>query len=55
MNNWQEDSSIDFKSLRLVIGKNSDVPNLAETCVCFANDQGGTMAKQGKISNRSCG
>ena len=43
MNNWQEDSSIDFKSLRLVIGKNSDVPNLAETCVCFANAQGGTI------------
>ena len=43
MNNWQEDSSIDFKSLRQVIGKNSNVPDLAETCVCFANAQGGTI------------
>jgi len=43
MNNWKEDSSIDFKSLRQVIGKHSDVPNLAETCVCFANAQGGII------------
>jgi ATP-dependent DNA helicase RecG len=43
MNDWKEDSSIDFKSLRQVVGRNSDVPNLAETCVCFANAQGGRI------------
>jgi ATP-dependent DNA helicase RecG len=43
MNNWKEDSSIDFKSLRQVIGKTSDVPKLAETCVSFANSQGGII------------
>jgi ATP-dependent DNA helicase RecG len=43
MNNWQENSSIDFKSLRKAIGPKSDVDSLAETCVCFANAQGGTI------------
>lgn len=43
MNNWKEDSNIDFKSLKKVIGRTSDVPSLAETCVCFANAQGGTI------------
>ena len=43
MNNWQEDSNIDFKSLRKALGAKSDVEALAETCVCFANAQGGTL------------
>ena len=43
MVDWKEDSSIDFKSLRQVIGKTSDVPKLAETCVSFANAQGGII------------
>jgi ATP-dependent DNA helicase RecG len=43
MNDWKEDSTIDFKSLRQVIGKTSDVPKLAETCVSFANAQGGII------------
>lgn len=43
MNNWQEDSNLDFKSLRKAIGAKSDAESLAETCVCFANAQGGTL------------
>ncbi len=43
MNNWKEDSSIDFKSLKKAIGSKSDVESLAETCVCFANAQGGKI------------
>jgi ATP-dependent DNA helicase RecG len=43
MNNWQEDSNIDFKSIRKAIGSKSDVESLAESCVCFANAQGGTL------------
>jgi ATP-dependent DNA helicase RecG len=43
MSNWQEDSNIDFKSLRKAFGGKSDAESLAETCVCFANAQGGTL------------
>lgn len=43
MNNWQEDSNIDFKSLRKAIGAKSDAESLAESCVCFANAQGGRL------------
>jgi len=43
MNSWQEDSNIDFKSLKKAFGNKSDVESLAETCVCFANSQGGTL------------
>jgi ATP-dependent DNA helicase RecG len=43
MNNWQEDSSIDFKSLKKAFGSKSDVESLAESCVCFANAQGGKL------------
>ncbi len=43
MNNWQEDSNIDFKSLKKALGPKSDVESLAETCVCFANAQGGKL------------
>lgn len=41
--NWKEDSQLDFKSLKKAIGKKSDVESLAETCVCFANAQGGIL------------
>lgn len=43
MNNWQENSNVDFKSLRKAIGAKSDAESLAESCVCFANAQGGTL------------
>jgi ATP-dependent DNA helicase RecG len=43
MNSWQEDSNLDFKSLKKAIGQKSDVESLAETCVCFANAQGGKL------------
>jgi ATP-dependent DNA helicase RecG len=43
MNNWQEDSNVDFKSLRKALGAKSDAESLAESCVCFANAQGGTL------------
>lgn len=43
MNNWQEDSNVDFKSLKKAIGPKSNVESLAETCVCFANAQGGKI------------
>lgn len=43
MNNWKEDSNTEFKSLKKAIGSKSDVESLAETCVCFANAQGGTI------------
>lgn len=41
--NWEESSNLDFKSLRKAIGQKSDVESLAETCVCFANAQGGNL------------
>lgn len=41
--NWHEYSQLDFKSLKKAIGKKSDVESLAETCVCFANAQGGAL------------
>ncbi|MBY8962972.1 putative DNA binding domain-containing protein [Flavobacterium sp. D11R37] len=41
INDWEEGNNIEFKSLRKVIGKTSDVSSLSETCVCFANAQGG--------------
>ncbi|MCE1202930.1 MAG: putative DNA binding domain-containing protein [Bacteroidia bacterium] len=43
MNNFQEGSNIECKSLKKAIGQKSDVEALAETCVCFANAQGGTL------------
>jgi len=43
MINWQEDSNLDFKSLKKAMGQKSDVESLAETCVCFANAQGGKL------------
>lgn len=38
-----EDKNKDYKSLRKAIGKRSDLKSLAETCVCFANAQGGEL------------
>lgn len=43
MMHWDEDSNLEFKSLKKAIGLKSDVESLAETCVCFANAQGGTL------------
>jgi ATP-dependent DNA helicase RecG len=43
MNNGEENSNIEFKSIRKAIGQKSDVEALAETCVCFANAQGGLL------------
>jgi ATP-dependent DNA helicase RecG len=38
-----EDQNRDYKSLRKAIGKQADLQSLAETCVCFANAQGGEI------------
>jgi ATP-dependent DNA helicase RecG len=38
-----EDKNKDYKSLRKAIGKQADIKSLAETCVCFANAQGGEL------------
>jgi len=38
-----EDKNKDYKSIRKVIGKRRDIKSLAETCVCFANAQGGEI------------
>lgn len=38
-----EDKNKDYKSLRKVIGRQADLKSLAETCVCFANAQGGEI------------
>lgn len=38
-----EDSNKDYKSLKKAIGSKSDVSSIAETCVCFANAQGGKL------------
>ncbi|MCL5246533.1 putative DNA binding domain-containing protein [Cellulophaga sp. 20_2_10] len=40
---FSESSNIDFKSLKKVIGPRSDLKSLAETCVSFANAQGGAI------------
>jgi ATP-dependent DNA helicase RecG len=36
-----ENTNIEYKSLKKVIGKKEDMKALAETCVCLANAQGG--------------
>ena len=43
MIDWTENSNTECKSLKKAIGQKSDVESLAETCVCFANAQGGTL------------
>lgn len=40
---WEESSNKEYKSLKKAIGCKSDIPSLAETCVCFANAQGGEL------------
>lgn len=37
----QENSKLDYKSLKKAIGKSANLADLAKTCVCFANAQGG--------------
>lgn len=39
----KENNSLDYKSLRKAIGKQADLKSLAETCVAFANAQGGKL------------
>jgi ATP-dependent DNA helicase RecG len=39
----QEDNTREFKSLKKAIGKQADLKSLAETCVAFANAQGGEL------------
>ncbi len=36
-----ENSTIEYKSLKKVVGKTADLKDLAKTCVCLANTQGG--------------
>ena len=38
-----EDKNKDYKSLRKAIGTKANHKDLAETCVCFANAQGGEI------------
>ncbi|MBT7465898.1 MAG: hypothetical protein HN686_18050, partial [Bacteroidetes bacterium] len=38
-----EDKNRDYKSLRKVVGSKANLRDLAETCVCFANAQGGKI------------
>lgn len=38
-----ENSTIEYKSLKKVVGKTSDLKDLAKTCVCLANAQGGYL------------
>ncbi|MBE0497193.1 MAG: putative DNA binding domain-containing protein [Campylobacterales bacterium] len=38
-----ESSTIEYKSLKKAIGKNADLKDLARTCVCLANTQGGYL------------
>lgn len=41
--NWGENSQVEFKSLKKAVGTKSDLESLSETCVCFANAQGGSL------------
>jgi ATP-dependent DNA helicase RecG len=38
-----ENSTIEYKSLKKAIGKSADLKDLAKTCVCLANTQGGYL------------
>ena len=38
-----ENSQTEYKSLKKVIGKSTDIKDLAKTCVCLANAQGGYL------------
>jgi ATP-dependent DNA helicase RecG len=35
-----ENTNVEYKSLKKVVGKTADLKALAETCVCLANAQG---------------
>ena len=38
-----EDQNKDYKSLKMAVGNKSNHRDIAETCVCFANAQGGSI------------
>ena len=38
-----ENSTMEYKSLKKVVGKSADLKDLAKTCVCLANAQGGYL------------
>lgn len=38
-----ENSTIEYKSLKKAVGKSTDLKDLAKTCVCLANTQGGYL------------
>ncbi len=38
-----ENAQVEYKSLRKAHGPRADLDDLAATCVCFANAQGGTL------------
>jgi len=38
-----EHTHIEYKSLRKAIGRKANIKELAETCVCLANSQGGIL------------
>lgn len=38
-----ENSTVEYKSLKKVVGKSADLKDLAKTCVCLANAQGGYL------------
>ncbi len=38
-----ENSIVEYKSLKKVLGKQADIKDLAKTCVCLANAQGGYL------------
>jgi ATP-dependent DNA helicase RecG len=38
-----ESHTVEYKSLRKVVGKSADLKDLAKTCVCLANAQGGIL------------
>ena len=38
-----EGQNIEYKSLKKAVGKQADLRSLADTCVCFANAQGGKL------------
>ena len=38
-----ENSTIEYKSLKKAIGQKADLKDLAKTCVCLANTQGGYL------------
>ena len=39
-----ENNKVEYKSLKKVFGKNADLKNLAKSCMCMVNAQGGGMS-----------